>query len=239
MSSPSEESDSRSLLSTTLADTNPWTTLYPLYQWKPLSDPAKQIRVLNIVPYSNSDGFRCSLKIVPHVILPSPGPYQALSYVWGDSTQKVRMNIYEGDKCLSVYVTQNLEAAIRDLTSPIRGRYYGKLLQPLCLWVDALCIDQNNDQERSMQVQIMAEIYARAFGVLVWLGPISGSQTEQELNIQQVKDLLVDGLKRPYQMRSDRGDSTWLAVDSNYFAMKKLLLHPWWSRIWVVQEAIL
>jgi hypothetical protein len=60
------------------------------------------------------------------------------------------------------YVRPNLHSALQRLRSYERRHIY--------LWVDAICIDQNNNPERSIQVTKMAEIYNRASNVCVWLG---------------------------------------------------------------------
>lgn len=214
-----------------------------------MANPLKQIRILNIVLSPDLDESICSLEIVSHVTDP-PKYYHALSYVWGDSSEKVPMKLIEDGKHFTVYITKNLRAAIRDLTLPSHGpeRFastqrhspatsdntdkFSHLGSPqVHIWIDALCIDQSNDRERSMQVQIMGEIYARSRGVRVWLGPIPGSGAD--LSEQQVGRLLHDGIKGQYSARKVLND------DSSYLAMSKLLLLPWWSRVWVVQEVIL
>lgn len=62
-------------------------------------------------------------------------------------------------------VTENLEIALRHLRLPDKA---------LTLWVDALCIDQSDEMEKTEQVQQMREIYSRATLVLAWLGPAAG-----------------------------------------------------------------
>ncbi|KAI2465775.1 heterokaryon incompatibility protein-domain-containing protein [Annulohypoxylon bovei var. microspora] len=85
-------------------------------------------------------------------------PYEALSYVWGDAS--VTRTITVNDE--SIDVTKNLENALRDLR-----RTDGKLR---ILWVDALCINQQDNEERTQQVRQMDMIYKDAREVLVWLG---------------------------------------------------------------------
>lgn len=84
-------------------------------------------------------------------------PYEALSYVWGgeDKPQSILID----NKALKV--TQNLYTALLHF----RNRQCPRLL-----WVDAICIDQETDEEKEHQIQLMAAIYAGASRVLVWLG---------------------------------------------------------------------
>ena len=87
-------------------------------------------------------------------------PYEALSYVWGDAT--ITTPIYIGPLRTTFDVTTNLECALSHLRYPNKDRL---------LWVDAICIDQSNDNEKSHQVRMMREIFGGADRVLAWLGP--------------------------------------------------------------------
>jgi hypothetical protein len=77
-------------------------------------------------------------------------PYEALSYTWGDP-KTLRPVAIRGQKRCSLYITENLEAALRHL------RYTDKIR---VLWVDALSINQNDLKERSLQVMRMGEIFS-------------------------------------------------------------------------------
>lgn len=248
--SSSQASDPRSLLSTALAKTR-LTTPHPLYQWKPLSDPSKQIRILTILPSIESNEIRCTLKDRPLIQdPPSLQGYRALSYVWGDPTDKLPLTIVDGDALFTVYVTRNLSAAITDLMKPANAgaeniatppdgvyRFPNLGTAPLCLWVDAVCIDQSNDEERSAQVQIMGEIYARSCGALVWPGMsfVTGATIDILDNL-----LNKEGYWREYPFRSDlTNQHSWVDDLNNYFALKELFRLPWWSRVWVIQEVVL
>jgi hypothetical protein len=87
--------------------------------------------------------------------------YEALSYVWGSPT---------GDRPIRcdnklLLVTSNCESALRHLREAERTR---------TLWVDAICIDQSDDeesvQERNRQVALMGEVYRLATRTFCWLG---------------------------------------------------------------------
>ncbi len=84
--------------------------------------------------------------------------YTALSYTWGDQNV-CKPTIIDGRK---VTVTTNLEAALQYLREQIS--------RPLMLWVDSLCIDQDDSEEKSRQVAHMRDIYAQAEEVICWLG---------------------------------------------------------------------
>jgi hypothetical protein len=98
---------------------------------------------------------QCQLQTIS---LNEPFNYEAISYVWGDTTIKVDMVC---DNHL-VGIQPNLCDALRHLRYKTRPRY---------LWADAICIDQSNLHERSAQVALMKKIFAKASRVLSWLGP--------------------------------------------------------------------
>jgi Heterokaryon incompatibility protein (HET) len=86
-------------------------------------------------------------------------PFAALSYTWGRPGSGHYIKC-EGKK---IPITENCDAALRHIRSIAEE-------QPQALWVDAICIDQSNVDERSLQVQIFHHIYASAERTWVWLG---------------------------------------------------------------------
>lgn len=87
-------------------------------------------------------------------------------------------------------------------------------------WVDAICIDQNNIEERGMQVEFMFEVYKQARLVLVWLG-------EETVHTRLAFDSVRTSV--PFDDKFEWNDS-FIAIDATFKG-------GWWSRLWVVQEA--
>ncbi|KAL6819011.1 heterokaryon incompatibility protein domain-containing protein, partial [Trichoderma camerunense] len=123
----------------------------PLYQ--PLD--ARYIRLLKLGPGSGPDPIRIQLQAAS---LEDPGPYTALSYVWGDANVG-RRTIYSGDTELSV--TANLFHALCRFRDVSETRTW---------WIDAVCINQSSIAERNHQVSMMMEIYTKAEETVMWLG---------------------------------------------------------------------
>jgi hypothetical protein len=97
----------------------------------------------------------------PSELYPS---YKALSYTWGDS--KAKSDVYINEKNLTI--TLSLATALYHL----RPRS-----KPLRIWIDQICINQEDLQEKTEQVQYMDRIYRNTEEALVWLGPAqSGSE---------------------------------------------------------------
>ncbi|OAG06602.1 heterokaryon incompatibility, partial [Paraphaeosphaeria sporulosa] len=90
--------------------------------------------------------------------------YEALSYVWGTAQNPSRAYVSCSNASSQgvISIGQNLDVALRHL------RYE---TEPRRLWIDALCIDQTNLNERSSQVSIMDKVYSIATRTVAWLGP--------------------------------------------------------------------
>ncbi|KAF2729104.1 heterokaryon incompatibility, partial [Polyplosphaeria fusca] len=84
--------------------------------------------------------------------------FNALSYVWG-SPEKTASMVCNG---LNVAITQNLHDAL----TVIRTYDFGTDF----LWVDQVCINQSDEQEKAVQVQHMLMFYERAMNTVAWLG---------------------------------------------------------------------
>jgi hypothetical protein len=123
-------------------------------QYSSLDPNRREIRVLNILPDRWSAGIRCDLEIVS---LDEEPAYTALSYVWGNPNDTVPI-VVQGS---SFQATKNLVAAMRRLRSSN---------DPLTVWIDAICIDQKNLDEKSQQITMMSSIYESATAVAVFLG---------------------------------------------------------------------
>ena len=177
-------------------------------------------------------------------------PFQALSYTWGapvaggpllDRFNAVSCNGYylncEGE---SLQIAQNLHDALLQLRSNVSG---------LPLWVDAICVDQGNQNERSTQVALMSDIYTKAEGVIVWLG----KEDESSRRALRLQHSLGTVLKRmqdegqwqvlahyPVNYKSFYrfiGVEPFQLVDMQAYA--EFHRRAWFHRTWIVQEVAL
>lgn len=141
----------------------------------------------------------CGLAI--HSLYECP-EYIALSYSWGDhgSTRPI---LLDGR---ITQVTTSLEMALKELVA--RGIRV--------IWVDALCIDQENAYEKVYQLRQMGTIFSRAAKVIAWLGPAA----EDSDNAMQALETMCE---------SDD-------VDMNGPALVRLLERQYWERVWIIQE---
>ncbi|RFN45505.1 hypothetical protein FIE12Z_10268 [Fusarium flagelliforme] len=187
-------------------------------------------------------------KEVPSVTLATHplGPeikYNALSYTWGpprnveDPENSSVTILFNGQLC---EVQPNLHDALLEL-------------QATCpetpIWIDALCINQSNQVERSAQVSVMNEIYGSAAHVVVWLGKatpelVAGVNAAERIGTESVPHTIrmlntqtwdfgntLSNMQEKYGIKPiDEEDAIGLATifSCNYFV-----------RIWIIQEVSL
>ncbi|KAF9694313.1 hypothetical protein EKO04_007759 [Ascochyta lentis] len=195
------------------------------------------------------------LRIDPDVLATNTGTFEvfqldtapafyALSHTWG--TKKQDASICVDGVALSV--SEHLAAGLRQLQL-LAGD--ASRLNPLLqyIWIDNVCINQGDLDERSMQVRLMGNIYSRAVRTLIWLGDTSdGSPRAWQLvnkiysvfERQHVSFSVPEEI--PNQLFSDSIHSaTGLpALESTeWHCLCELFEIQWFSRIWIVQEVVL
>ncbi|KAK1523913.1 HET domain-containing protein [Colletotrichum costaricense] len=147
-------------------------------------------------------------------------PYTALSYVWGTSERACRIRLVDGGGREHLFaITASLDDALRDLRDPTRVRR---------VWADALCIDQDNVDERNAQVRLMGQIYSTAHSTVIHLGHLTPDVTE-------VFSVPRDFAPEP---GTDNGESTAVAAIGEGGPWS-LLSKTWFERVWVFQELVL
>ena len=176
------------------------------------------IRLLKLLPSSSfDDEVQTNLSVFPLEALPK---YEALSYVWGDTTVKIPIRCND----VSVSITENLLSALKHLRLKDELRI---------LWVDAICINQIDLSERESQVVLMGRIYASSETTLVWLGEASSS-TEDAIALCTA---LSTGNPTGYPFNDSEGHRVLQEEERHCFM--DIVRRPWWTRVWVVQEVCL
>ena len=137
--------------------------------------------------------------------------YDALSYTWGDLdlVETIKVN----NKTLRV--TDNLHNALRHLRLHDQDRV---------LWIDAICIDQTNAQERSSQVMKMGDIFRHAHKVVIWLGKAT---VEIDFLMRWLREVKKQNLS---------GATLGNTEEQLRKGMQTLLQRPWFSRVWIIPE---
>jgi len=126
------------------------------FKYSPLNAEKNEIRVLRLDPPSSSTSAISAH--LEHIPLDALADYTALSYTWGDN-KKSETLILNGS---AFAITKNLAEALRVLRNLGKHIHY--------LWIDAICINQDDPQEKSHEVLRMFDIYLHADRVIIWLG---------------------------------------------------------------------
>jgi hypothetical protein len=179
----------------------------PQYSYSIPSLGSDSIRLLRLMPNEDENApIQCRLQHYP-LQKSEKGThlYEALSYVWGSSDTP--QSIFIGNRDLPV--TANLYRALLRL----RDHTFERIL-----WVDSICINQADEQEKEHQIQSMAKIYGQANRVIVYLGEAADDSD------QALEDIRVAAEDESMNL---------LPSAKVQKAILKLLERPWFRRIWV------
>jgi hypothetical protein len=127
-----------------------------MFPYMALDSNLKEIRVLQVAPGAGLDIITCTLKHIS--LLGDQIPcYETISYCWGLTRNESIMQLNGS----LISVPSSSEAAVR------RMRLIDK---PRVLWIDAICIDQSSQSEKSEQVALMSTVYTMGYQNLIYLG---------------------------------------------------------------------
>jgi Heterokaryon incompatibility protein (HET) len=146
--------------------------------------------------------------------------YEALSYHWGGSQAKHTVMV--GD--LSFDVTDNLYDALSQLRNQQGG-------ESRILWVDQLCIDQENKADKDKHLPLMKQIYSQAKQVIIWLGK-GNQRSEKAARIFMAYEGTDVSDKELRQLYSSM-PQLWRDLSYGFFC------RLWWTRAWIIQEVML
>ncbi|KAL1638651.1 hypothetical protein SLS58_008682 [Diplodia intermedia] len=139
----------------------------------------RHIRLLKITGLSSDDAEAqpCSFSLI-HVSLDDNFPFEAVSYAWGDPTLSHTMCLSTSSGSKQLAITHSVFEALPYLARVAKE-------ETGHLWIDQLCIDQKNLEERGRQVRLMGEIYSSALRTLIWLGPEEPGQQNENCRTER------------------------------------------------------
>jgi hypothetical protein len=194
------------------------------YASAPTFDPHTQLRLLKLrrtIPF-----FRVSGELISCSINSAP-PYHAISYTWEHGPNIQRTFIIDG---MEFQVRQNVYDILQRCSS-----YFG----PQLIWVDSICINQKSKSDKTLQVKLMQEIYSKAAHVLVCLGNGSAYLAIGLIfELDTVRQSLGDAFLTQHVAGFLTRRKTDLYLRARMKALHDLLQHPWFRRVWVVQEVV-
>nr|XP_036574556.1 heterokaryon incompatibility protein [Colletotrichum truncatum]KAF6781005.1 heterokaryon incompatibility protein [Colletotrichum truncatum] len=184
---------------------------------------SEQMRLLDLQPAVDiSDSLCCTLRMAS--LTQSPF-YEAVSYVWGHDSHRKTIKV-DGTETV---ITNNLFDVLHSLRRKDSVR---------TLWIDALCINQADPEERYNQVKIMGRIYQQAFNVAIFLGShwdgLDIARDYLELAAER-EEAHFDPLLKPHL--EVRGYNISMPHLRNN--LSRFFSSDWFFRVWTVQEFVL
>jgi hypothetical protein len=164
------------------------------------------------------------------------GDFEAVSYCW-ESEIRDKNIILNGTLFA---VPTNLDALLQRLRR-LRDAKSG-----MKFWIDALCINQKNIEERNHQVMLMQRIYSRSFAVIAWLG-VAADESERAIDSMagithytlNKGDSWGKGGYRPVFKDKDAKEIDRDLRDVPWNALLSFFSRSYWQRLWIIQELAL
>ncbi|CAI9630293.1 unnamed protein product [Alternaria burnsii] len=229
------------------------------YQYQSLPSPTC-IRLLELLPTASNGVIRCSLKTTELEDAPS---FKALSYTWGSSRTSIpptsthggtgpksllttRVNSARQHTIICddrfVKVNSNLWDALLMLSNAVNMPHMPKT--PTYYWIDFLCVNQTNIEERNVQVASMADVFKKADGVVVWLGKEDQYTQDALTTMQRISSTPEEKWSLvPYTSFYNPEESPLVFATRltfyNWLGFIVLINRPWFKRAWVIQEIAL
>lgn len=179
--------------------------------YSPLRTVNNEIRLLEVLP---GKGTSIPIRMRTWPLEECPA-FIALSYTWGGLSTDCQVAINHRH----VTVRKNLWRFLSQVQQ--LPRYRESLF-----WIDALCINQSDNDERTHQVAMMAEIYRSAACVLVWLGPAYGDSDRAMYSLAS----------SIWRSQKDMANIWWKRDGA---AIRRLCERGYWTRLWILQELAL
>jgi hypothetical protein len=199
-------------------------------RYEPLEGP--NIRLITIDPAMQDGRLKLTIEQTP---LTDKLDFHVLSYVWGDPTNQktiivndqrldITQNLYdflettrehekdflahhEHPNYRKLYTTETAQTAVKSS----EGRVTGLATIPVLFWIDAICINQNDMNERNEQVPRMGDIYSMASRVWIWIGlpsKIFGKDRDLEVLKRALNYCVQDSFKQPASRETMRPPDT-------------------------------
>jgi hypothetical protein len=205
---------------------------YVQHQYKPLDRNKGEIRLIQIQGSQDSHNLiQCTIRHFSQNKVPH---YDCLSYTWGDPA-KTRPIQVDG---MVLNITHNLYDALHQL----RERETLAIWQNPWIWIDAISINQADETEKSNQVQQMKFIFANSRQVIIWLG-LQSDDSKHALWLLDHIGYLWKAYAKHEMTREQQLCKVWDELMSKedlrgIKALQNLFERPWWTRVWVYQEAM-
>ncbi|ETS77195.1 hypothetical protein PFICI_11069 [Pestalotiopsis fici W106-1] len=211
-------------------------------------DASEEIRLVEIVHHTD----QClKLKLRKFKIANAP-EYNAISYTWGDAGVTVEIIVNDQTK----HITRNCRFALEQV------HWHSHLNQPhpVYFWIDSICINQDDDEEKKHQVAMMSRIYTQAVKVLACIGDHQDNSEDLATTLAAARDFAEQCKNGQYFSNAEKSwsrinDKTTLGAvksficntlerkDGGELLMRRFLdtfydfsARQYWTRLWIIQE---
>ena len=188
------------------------STVNDVYTQAPISQSLQQIRILVLAPGADDEPL-CGT-FTAKSVNSDDLKYDALSYAWSGVVNESVIHIGGAP----LHITENLKSAL----------LHFRISAPRNVWVDAICINQSDTDEKGFQVALMGKIYERARFTWIWLGEAS-ADSDAAIDFVGTHEMQLD------RRLDDLSEKPKVPVH----ALANLMDRKWWTRIWVVQEVLM
>ncbi|KAK7912282.1 hypothetical protein PG985_014763 [Apiospora marii] len=215
----------------------------------------ESVRLLRVDRLDGSDGsVLCTLLHVDRHDPPTGVSWIALSYRWGDEKDLVTLGLREvlgvasgvpSDAPNDAYARTQAPRSALDM---ILSLYHSGHIADKWIWIDYICLNQQDLVEKSVQVGLMGSVYSLSAQTIVYTGPASPSTPTAMDFLKMLKSIF-----EKLDQTDGRGPSNGSAITCQdllevtgtssgsleWAALRDLLMRPWFGRLWVMQEAVL
>ncbi|KAI0971467.1 putative heterokaryon incompatibility protein [Xylaria arbuscula] len=175
-----------------------------------------EIRLLKLPKSIPWNPIHCELAAIQIDKVPE---FETISYTWG--TQLVaKPFILNGKRFMA---SERVYSILHDRASCLKTRY---------IWIDSVCINQDDEDEKSSQVQLMRKIYGASHHTIIWLGYAPDANDAIGLLAHLRRRMNFDD---PAE-RASRPLTQLNIEHTSWPALVRLIKHDYWSRCWVIQE---
>jgi hypothetical protein len=167
-----------------------------------------------VPPYENATAMASSSSLLDTTQI----KYEAISYAWGDQKSTSTLRVTATTPSEFFKISPSVDTMLRYLRLPNQQRH---------LWIDALCINQDDLSEKDGQVRFMGDIYRQAQAIIIWVGP----PTEAYQDVTRFFEDMVkygNADSRHFEERAATWDK-----------LREFLSKKWFTRRWTIQEAVL
>ncbi|KAK1979395.1 heterokaryon incompatibility protein, partial [Colletotrichum cereale] len=192
-----------------------------LYETTLLEPARREIRVLSLGPGTHDDSLNLGLS---RLSLDDNPDYSVLSYCWGPQDDLRQVKVGDRPFLISHHLHNCLVRLRREDS-------------PLTIWIDAICINQNSNQEKNTQVPLMRDIYRGATELFVWLGESTAGLDRVFNSIQRVFEHNIE--IEPEGISQVAEELLQASPDETDQAFTEFVNLPWFRRTWVIQELAL